>query len=958
MKRKSFLVVTWLLLISLSLHYCPEVLVNISAESEVVSGILKNQNGYKDYLEKYYDAPRPEVSLAIPASKFKNSDGAQVEIMNMEENAPILEWSNEAGWVEWSVVIPSDGLYTVALEYLPLSEKGFPIEMEFEIDGTVPFVGASDLSFSCMFTDDGDIQSDNQGNDLLPSQIVKKMWMTQNLLDPSGMSGDAYQFYFEQGEHTIRFTLVSGFLALKQILIYNPPSPESYLEYHEKNLALHTQNEEVIDSIIIEAEKPHRKTSNMLAALADRSDSMMSPADPVVKKLNSVGGDNWSSVNQTIIWKFEVEKDGYYQLGFRYKQNFQRGFYTARRVEIDGQLLFEELEDIHFTYGPGWQLKVAGDDRPYKIFLEKGEHEIALTPTLKSVSALFLDIDSCVFSLNQLYRKIVMITSTQPDSFRDYALAETVPELNETLQSNAEILQSVYDRFEGLTNSSGSEASLLTTIIYQLNGFLSEPDTIPKRLENFRSNISSLAAWNLERNGQQLQLDTIMLVPSGQDFPKTTANFFQQLAFGIQAFLGSFLNDYSSVGSVHSSEESVYVWASTGRDQAEILKKKIEDTFTPQTGITVNLALVQNSLVQAVLAGKGPDVVLMVGRGDPLNLAARNAIEPLDTYSGFEELKESFMPTAMEPYFFSGRFYAIPETQNFFMMFYRTDIFDELNLSPPNTWEDLYVVSDTLQRKNMQVGLPYTSLDAYSVVSQGMGTQSVFPALLLQNGGNYYNDEQTKTALDSPTAIQAFKQWTDFYKQYGYPLYKDDFSQFRTGEMPICIQYYTFYNQLYTAAPEIRGMWEMTLIPGTAKQDGNIDRTAAASGTASIMLRSAKNKNASWEFIRWWCSADTQGNYGRELEAVLGTAGRYNPASLGAIQEIPWSNKDLKKIMSQWTLVVEIPEVLGGYYTSRNIDNAFKAVIYDNDNYREALNYWNRKTNEEIGRKRKEFGLE
>lgn len=62
--------------------------------------------------------------------------------------------------------------------------------------------------------------------------------------------------------------------------------------------------------------------------------------------------------------------------------------------------------------------------------------------------------------------------------------------------------------------------------------------------------------------------------------------------------------------------------------------------------------------------------------------------------------------------------------------------------------------------------------------------------------------------------------------------------------------------------------------------------------------------------------------------------------------------------MSQWTLVVEIPEVLGGYYTSRNIDNAFKAVIYDNDNYREALNYWNRKTNEEIGRKRKEFGLE
>ena len=43
---------------------------------------------------------------------------------------------------------------------------------------------------------------------------------------------------------------------------------------------------------------------------------------------------------------------------------------------------------------------------------------------------------------------------------------------------------------------------------------------------------------------------------------------------------------------------------------------------------------------------------------------------------------------------------------------------------------------------------------------------------------------------------------------------------------------------------------------------------------------------------------------------------------------------------------------------SRNIDNAFKAVVYTGENYREALSYWNRQIDREITRKRQEFGLD
>lgn len=45
--------------------------------------------------------------------------------------------------------------------------------------------------------------------------------------------------------------------------------------------------------------------------------------------------------------------------------------------------------------------------------------------------------------------------------------------------------------------------------------------------------------------------------------------------------------------------------------------------------------------------------------------------------------------------------------------------------------------------------------------------------------------------------------------------------------MPLAIASYSVYSQLSGAAPEIKGMWGMTQIPGTRREDGSIDRTQA-----------------------------------------------------------------------------------------------------------------------------------
>ena len=173
--------------------------------------------------------------------------------------------------------------------------------------------------------------------------------------------------------------------------------------------------------------------------------------------------------------------------------------------------------------------------------------------------------------------------------------------------------------------------------------------------------------------------------------------------------------------------------------------------------------------------------------------------------------------------------------------------------------------------------------------------------------------------------------------------------------MPLVITDYTFCSLLKTAAPDIRNLWKMALIPGSVQADGSVSHATAAFGSAGMIFSTTQMPREAWMFLRWWNEAETQTAYGRQIENVLGPAGRYNPASVEAMGGMAWSGDELELIMAQWQWVEELPELPGSYYVSRNIDNAFKEVYYRNGNCRETLNYWARQIDAELERKRNEF---
>ena len=91
---------------------------------------------------------------------------------------------------------------------------------------------------------------------------------------------------------------------------------------------------------------------------------------------------------------------------------------------------------------------------------------------------------------------------------------------------------------------------------------------------------------------------------------------------------------------------------------------------------------------------------------------------------------------------------------------------------------------------------------------------------------------------------------------------------------------------------------------------------------------------------------------------MFGISARYNPANLEALRNLPWPPADLARIERQAQYLRTIPQVPGGYYTARHINNAFVRVVIGRQmGPRDALLHHVRYINEEIRIKRQEFGL-
>ena len=860
------------------------------------------------------------------------------------------------------------------MEYLIPESRGVAAERGVRINGEFPFEDAQNITFTRIWTDGGEVKTDNQGNQIRPTQIEVYDWQSSCFEDDMGYITEPYRFYLEKGDNEITLEAENEPMIIRKFMVAPVSVIQSYEEYAAKYPDISDQAAAAGYIQTIQGEDSTLRSESSLYAKYDRSSPTTYPNSITNTVLNYVGGDTWRSSGQWIEWEFEVPEDGYYNIMIKGRQNYSRGSVSSRTVYIDGEIPFSEMKEISYAYSNDWECKDLADDNgvPYNFYLTKGIHTIRLEATLGGVGPILEELEDSTYRANQIYRKILVYTGANPDRYRDYYIEANYPEVMEAMELESKRLFKIVDDTVSYSGQKADNIAAAQTVAQQMERFCEKPNKITLEFTTFKDNITALGTASLNMSETKLDIDYLVVSGTGVTPKKDKANIFTKLWHETKSFFASFFIDYNSVGDVYDEsgdDEVVKVWILTGRDQGTILKSMVDDTFTPESGVKVNVEIVDpTALLNAVLAGRGPNVVLSVGADQPVNYALRGAAEDITQFDDWEEVLSHYTPSSYEQYGLDGHIYAIPETQTFNVMFYRTDVLEEMGLEVPDTWQELIEMLPTIQGNNLSVGIPTaagssSTTTASTAVASNVPDLSLYFTLLYQYGGDMYNEMGTKTTVDDEAGIQAFDDYVRYFNDYGLPTIYDFVSRFRSGEMPIGISAYSTYNTLMVSAPEIRGLWDFTLIPGTeyTNPDGTtyIDRSDFITGSATMMIATEDEslKQKSWEFMKWWAEPDTQVRFGREIEALLGSSARYATANKDAFEQLSWSADDIKVLSEQWDQTVGIREVPGGYYTGRHITNAIRKVINDKDDSRETIIDYSIKINEEIEKKRNEFGL-
>ena len=996
---------------------------------------------YAEYIEDYALVPDASEEIVVDVTQY-DKELSEGEITVNEKDAVVRDGkeitcgtvtTTDEGKLVYKIDVPETAMYSVTVEYYPIEGNGSTIERIFLIDDEIPFNEARYMNFTRVWVDveengysrtERTFKKDINENEMRPVKEEAPEWRTQTLIDSQAFYSEPFKFYLDEGEHTIAFESASEPLKIASIKLHTAEVLPTYEEY----LAAHKDAPKLSEnvSVKINAETPLKTSEQVIYAMNDRTSAITEPQSTKATLLNTIGGnggDKWKITGQWIQWEVEIPETGMYKIIPRFKQTVNAGLFSSRSLKIDGEYPFSETKLLQFNYNSDWQTLPLNDGTTeFEFYLEAGTHTIELEVVLGHMASILQTIDASTDRLNEYYRKILMITGSEPDEYTDYEFAKLIPEVLRGMREESELLYDMSALLEETIGEKGENTVILDRVAYLLDIMGNDQSKIAVNLENYKSYIGSLGTWLLSTSAQPLQLDYILFQSAENDsLPKAEAGLFEAIGHELGSFIMSFFVDYNSMGASTVYDEndpnSIEVWITNGRDQAQIMRQMVDDSFTAEYGVSVNLKLIAaGTLLPATLAGNGPDVSM---DADPVGYGIRNAVIPLNYFEnendymgenvmGYSEVvnlfnEEAFVPlTVLDPdrREFVGEelpisedgdaefkvvkgverngvvTYGLPSTMDFPMLFYRKDIFIELGLEVPQTWDDVEDVIRALSENKLEMGFSQalTQIRMYqtgeewfksSYDYEDYGTDEID-----QNDREYLRTVGIETNLGSNGALDAFHRMTDWFTLYSQPVTYDFANRFRTGELPIAIQNYTMYNQLKVFAPEISGLWEFVQLPGVEQADGTIDHTTPITVGAVMMMKDAADDISadqdvtdsvraqnSWKYLQWWVSTPVQERFGKEQVAIMGTAAKYNTANVEALKGQSWTAQEKKNLDQQFKSLKGTPMSPGNYIVARYTNFAFYAVVDDGEVESEAMLGYIDDIDNELTRKREEYGF-
>ena len=852
--------------------------------------------------------------------------------------------------ISLTVNLAQTGLYNIEIDYLDLSATILPSELTVTVNDVLPFSESQAIKLPAIWGfETTEFILDRYGNEVMPSSEKIATVQTTRLLDTTALNREPLIYQLAAGSNEIKLKMKSGDIYVGAVRLVAPEQLINYADY----LNLH-QGEVIDEQILVSASELKAKNTpsirlrseNDPAALIYETDSM---------RLNAIDGYSFRSGNNSVTYEIDVPETGYYYLGLKYRQTYLMQMPVFRELSIDGEIPFQEASMLTFHYTKEYQNLLFENEEPFKFYLEAGHHDITIRVILEPYRDAYETLVGIMGEITDLSLEIKKLTGNNPDEYRTWKLVTYIPDVEERLDKWLNLLDQVAEHLK--TYSHHDNPGLLTNLNLarnQLAKLREDVDIIPSKMmlladgNTSASQMIGTIIQNFLQNG--LDIQTIFLTGDVK-LPAPKANFFVRNIESIKRFFLSFSSRNYQV--VESTSGVIDVWVNHPRQYIEIMQIMIDSQFTENTGINVQLSLMpdENKLILANAAGNSPDVALGVNHWIPYEFAIRGASLDLRQFEGYEETVGLFARGAMIPYAFEDGIFGLPETQNFWVTFYREDILiDGLELEVPDTWDEVIEILPQLQRYGMNYYEPLAMFRGFKPFVATM-------PFIYQFDGNLYSEDGISTEINSEESLQGMRLMTDLFTVYNMPKEIPNFYQhFRYGTLPIGISDLSTYLQLTIAAPEIAGKWNIALHPGVEKVGGEVERWAASGAQASMILSSTDQPEDAWKFLQWWMSTTVQSQFALRLQTTYGVEYLWNTANLEAFAELPLPKEHIDVILEQWEYALEASRIPGAYMVEREISNAWNEIVFDDVNPRIALDEAAKISNREILYKMEEFG--
>ncbi|WP_051685306.1 extracellular solute-binding protein [Clostridium sp. KNHs205] len=898
----------------------------------------------QNYTYSAYKGEKQEFSME--EAYVEGSGGSLVTDTYQYRNKVLNLKIGETG--SFLIDAPEDAVYCISFDYLNDSDSILPVQMTLSVNGEVPFYEASRLVFENTWVDKGEISYDRYGNELVsvPDKLVR--WENKYIMDASYRYSTPLAVELKKGENQLDLTVSEGSILLGNIYLEAEPQ---VLEEVQREPA------EGNNLIIVEAEDAAYRNDSSIRPSSE-FDTALTPYKTSNKVLNILDGASFKEAGQSVTYEFNTEQAGWYNIGFAYKQSDKADFPVFADILIDGKLLETLFKAYPFAYTRSYKnMTVKNENKDNaSVYLEAGPHTLTLTINGDNTRNVLETVDRIMSEINDLALEITKVAGKNKDKYRDLNLVKYIPDVQERLINWAEQLEALQDGVKIYNPKVKKIAAFspLSVASSRLRSLAKEPNNIPYRINELAQSTNSVTQYlaNLidTVNRNALSLDKIYIYQEDAKLPKG-AGFFKSIYLNVSRFFSSFTNQAYSSASV--DKEHLQVWVNRSRQHVEILQKMIDEEFTPTTGIKVDVSIMpdQNKLVLANASGEAPDVAASINYSIPFELGIRGAIKDLTEFEDYREVLSRSTEGLLIPSVIGDGIYAVPETINFWVLYYRTDILNKLGLEVPNTIQEVKEMLPELQMRGLNFYYP----------TAGMSSLKTFHGttpLLFQYGASLYGKTAGDTMVNSDKAMKGLTELTELFTIYNLPADVPSFYQhFRNGDMPIGIAEYNMYNLLTNAAPEIANSWDIALVPGVEDESGEVKRYASGGAESCVIFNSTKEREEmAWEYLKWWTDKETQVEFGQTLQVTYGDEYIWNTANTEAFNELPWKSEDKKVILEQTEWMLEAPRILGTYMVERELSNSYNKVVIDGKDLRTTIDSSVKRIDRETERKLMEFG--